>query len=261
VAQFTVARAQHGYAFSTIEQGVYALALWALELGVEGLAQALEVRRALAVANKLAVLKVGQKWPLERPQLQQVVKYLRVKGDDDFVAVRDMALFLVGWCGMFRCSELVSVEEEERRYTESEDGVMLFLRKSKTDQSGQGAFVLLARCDEDEDLCPVKALQRLERLLRRRGQLSGPVFTQSQQSSAALSKSTVGPQLRKVLEWAKMAHWERYAAHSLRRGGATWEVRKGVSLRMVQAMGRWKSDVVREYLSELLGASRMQQRA
>jgi hypothetical protein len=107
VAQFTVARAQHGYAFSTIEQGVYALARWGLDLGIEGLAQTLEVRRALAVANKLAVPKDGQKWPLERPELRQVVQYLREKGDDDFVAVRDAALFLVGWwhVSMLRAGE------------------------------------------------------------------------------------------------------------------------------------------------------------
>jgi integrase len=45
-----------------------------------------------------------------------------------------------------------------------------------------------------------------------------------------------------------MTRWDLYAAHSLRRGGATWAVNHGVSVRQVMAMGRWKSNVVREYL-------------
>ena len=39
-----------------------------------------------------------------------------------------------------------------------------------------------------------------------------------------------------------------YAAHFLRRGGATHAASVGEPLRYIMLMGRWKSDVVREYM-------------
>jgi site-specific recombinase XerD len=80
----------------------------------------------------------------------------------------------------------------------------------------------------------------------------------------ALAKTTVAVRLRKALQAVGVQEWELYAAHSLRRGGATWAVRQGVSWRRVQIMGRWKSDVVREYLyssvTSMWGASAQMQR-
>jgi site-specific recombinase XerC len=66
------------------------------------------VRRALKVAAKLAVPKGKQKLPLDRRDLRRVVYALTGRGSVDFQGVRDRALFLLGWVGMFRSSELVS---------------------------------------------------------------------------------------------------------------------------------------------------------
>jgi hypothetical protein len=61
-----------------------------------------------------------------------------------------------------------------------------------------------------------------------------------------------------------VADWQLYAAHSLRRGGATWAVRQGIPVRQVMVMGRWKSDVIREYLycsvDAVMQASKQMQR-
>jgi hypothetical protein len=99
LAQFVVGRAQHGYARSTIEQGVYAVSRWALDLGVEGLAAELVVRRAMKVAAKLAVPLVEQKLPLDRGDLRKVVSRLQQRGDEDFIGVRDLS-----WWGGPACS-------------------------------------------------------------------------------------------------------------------------------------------------------------
>ena len=64
-----------------------------------------------------------------------------------------------------------------------------------------------------------------------------------------LVTTTVGIRLHKALEVAGVSDWRLYAAHgSLRRGGATHAAKVGLPLRMIQAMGRWKSDAVRVYL-------------
>eukprot|EP00882_Tetradesmus_deserticola_P008231 GHRQ01008676.1.p1 GENE.GHRQ01008676.1~~GHRQ01008676.1.p1 ORF type:complete len:348 (-),score=64.88 GHRQ01008676.1:210-1253(-) len=264
LAQFVVGRAQHGYAVSTIELGVYAVARWVLDAGMEGLASELVVRRALKVAAKLAVPTGKQKLPLDRQDLRLVVAALRERGRQDFVGVRDAALFLLGWTGMFRSSELVGIDWDVVRPIPQRGGVLLYVPYSKTDQAGVGAWVFIACC-EDEEMCPVQALWRLRRLAVKDAQGSpiGPVFTAWEGKQRRLAKTTVGVRLQKALQSVGVQNWDLYAAHSLRRGGATWAVRQGVSVRQIMVMGRWKSDVVREYLyhspTELLGASRQQQ--
>lgn len=263
LAQFVVGRAQHGYAISTIEQGVYAVARWALERGVEGLASQLVVRRALKVAAKLAV-PGGQKLPLDRRDLRAVVAVLRQQGQQHFIAVRDAALFLLGWAGMFRSSELVGIDWDDLRAV-GQRGVLIFVPRSKTDQAGEGAWVFISACDAEEQMCPVRALLRLRQLAPRdvQGEPVGPVFRALPDRPRRLSKGTVGIRLHKWLKQAQVQDFDLYAAHSLRRGGATWAVRSGVPVRQVMVMGRWRSDVVREYLyhspAELLEASRQQQ--
>jgi hypothetical protein len=70
----------------------------------------------------------------------------------------------------------------------------------------------------------------------------------------------VAIRVRKVLEHIGVADWKAYAAHSLRRGGATHAAECGVPLRYIMLMGRWRSDVVRQYMyytpCQVLAASR-----
>eukprot|EP00775_Hariotina_reticulata_P001773 gene1773-biopygen3211 len=244
LAQFVVGRAMNGYALSTIEQGVYAVARWGADLGKEHLSSDFEVRRALKVAAKTAVPKGHQKLPLDRRDLRRVVYHLVGAARDGFVHVRDRALFLLGWAGMFRSSELVGLKWCDVSFTPSA-GALLHISRSKTDQGGRGALVFIAPCTHEVLMCPVAALKRLRGLV---GTSDGPVFTSRAGQPDALAKTTVAIRLRKALQAVGVSDWDLYAAHSLRRGGATWAVRQGVSWRRVQVMGRWKSDVVREYL-------------
>ena len=127
--------------------------------------------------------------------------------------------------------------------------MLIYVPRSKTDQAGEGAWVFIACCEE-EAMCPVQALWRLRRLAVQDacGDPVGPVFTAREGKQQRLRKTTVGVRLRKALEKVGVQDWDLYAAHSLRRGGATWAVQQGVSVRQILVMGRWKSDVVRQYL-------------
>lgn len=264
LAQFVIGRAQHGYALSTIEQGVYAVQRWGADLGIEQLAADAEVKRALKVAAKLAVPSGRQKLPLDRRDLREVVYELASRGQQDYIAVRDRALMLLGWSGMFRSSELVGIEWQHIKFSSS--GVMIYVPHSKTDQAGKGAWVFVSSCREDRLMCPVVALEWLQEFYIQQGERQpvGPIFRGRARVGKGLAKTTVAVRLRKWLQLVGVQGWQLYAAHSLRRGGATWAVRQGVSLRQVQVMGRWKSDVVREYLycstTAMWAASSRQQR-
>jgi site-specific recombinase XerD len=52
------------------------------------------------------------------------------------LGVRDRALLLIGFAGAFRRSELVALEVEDCEFTT--DGLVITLRRSKTDQDGEG---------------------------------------------------------------------------------------------------------------------------
>ena len=83
------------------------------------------VKRLHGVAQKQA-----------KPMLKEdLVTILDVMGDS-VKDVRDRALLLVGWAGAFRRSELVGLDYGDIEH--ARQGVILHLRKSKTDQFGQG---------------------------------------------------------------------------------------------------------------------------
>jgi site-specific recombinase XerD len=74
---------------------------------------------------------------------------------DDVRAVRDRALVLLAFFGAFRRSELVQIRREDLEFTD--EGVSVYLAKSKTDQEGNGRWVAISR--QDNDYCPVDALE------------------------------------------------------------------------------------------------------
>ncbi|WIA15571.1 hypothetical protein OEZ85_002198 [Tetradesmus obliquus] len=219
------------------------------------------VRRAMRVAATHAVTSVNQKRPLSRADLRVLVKHLRSRRD--FIGDRDAAMFLVGWAGMFRSAELMGIEWRDLQVYEeggeAEKGVAIYVPYSKTDQAGEGAWVFVAACEDEKEMCPLRALQRL----RKWGSADGKVFT-AYAGGVGMKKLTVGSRLKHDLRDAGVAEAEQYAAHSLRRGGATHAARQKIALRKIQMMGRWKSDVVRLYLYaapvELMQAATQMQR-
>ena len=56
---------------------------------------------------------------------------------------RDRALLALGFAGAFRRSELCALEAED--LVETPDGLRVLIRRSKTDQEGQGAEVAILR--------------------------------------------------------------------------------------------------------------------
>lgn len=136
-------------------------------------------------------------------------------------AARDKAILLVGFAGAFRRSELVALRMDD--ITPHAHGIELLIRRSKTDQEGEGrtVFVPLAKSDER---CPVKALQSWLELA---GIGVGPLFRPvnrhdkvtsdlalTPQSVALIVKSAVAGS--KGLDAAKLV-----SGHSLRSGFVT----------------------------------------
>lgn len=136
-------------------------------------------------------------------------------------AARDKALILIGFAGAFRRAELVALCVED--ITPHAHGLELLIRRSKTDQEGEGrtVFVPIARAKER---CPVKALQSW---LEAAGIGEGPLFRAINRhdqvvTNVALSPQSVALVLKSAVVTAKGVDAARLVSgHSLRSGFVT----------------------------------------
>ena len=89
---------------------------------------------------------------------------------ETLLGLRDRALILVGFAGAFRRSELAAIDFTHLSFTE--DGLVIDLYRSKTDQEAAGRKVGIP-FGKEETTCPVRALSRW---LAASGISSGAVF-------------------------------------------------------------------------------------
>src|SRR5439155_22610860 len=87
---------------------------------------------------------------------------------DGLKGLRDRALLLLGFAGAFRRSELMALDCED--IEEGEIGMRVMIRRSKTDQEGQGATIGIVR---GSIACPVAAVQAWRNAA---GITTGPLF-------------------------------------------------------------------------------------
>lgn len=95
--------------------------------------QALAVREMLEGIARLRGKRSVQKAPVGLPELERMLVHART---DLIRGIRDRALLLVDFAGAFRRSELVALDIGDLRWTA--EGVLITVRRSKTDQMGEG---------------------------------------------------------------------------------------------------------------------------
>lgn len=163
-------------------------------------------------------------------------------------AFRDSALLLVGFAGAFRRSELASLRIEDLEFVE--DGVTVFLKRSKTDQEGRGSTRGVPYGSHPET-CPVRNLKQWMRIL---GEDEGPLFRSVDRhgniSHEGLSDRSVCDVVKKRARAAGL-DGTRYSGHSLRAGLATAASAAGASQKSIMDQGDWKSvQTVMRYVRE-----------
>ena len=150
------------------------------------------------------------------------IKRLMAGCAQDLAGLRDRALFLVGFAGAFRRSELVAIDVHHLRF--EADSVVIHLPRSKGDQAGKGADVTLPRMrgadSAPSDTCPVRAL---EAWLRRAKIRRGAVF-RGVTAHGTMEERLTGAGVRHILlsraALAKLTVHasERLSPHGLRAG-------------------------------------------
>jgi integrase len=158
---------------------------------------------------------------------------------DTPIGVRDGALLLVGYAGALRRSELVMVDYPDLEFTD--DGLVITLRKSKSDQDVAGQYVGVPYGSHPET-CPVRLLQAW---LKHAEIAEGPVFRPINRHGRILPNRLTNQSVALIVErWAGAAGLDpaRYAGHSLRAGLATEATEGGAPTFSVMAHLRHKDE-------------------
>ena len=146
------------------------------------------------------------------------------------------ALILIGFAGGFRRSELVAVEFEDLDFVN--EGVKIFIKRSKTDQSGEGMTKGIPYFT-NKTYCPVTSLKEWIDFSNIK---TGRIFKISDKNVALTIK-----------KYASLAGLDKskYAGHSLRSGFATSAAELGAEERSIMAMtGHKTTQMVRRYIKE-----------
>ena len=125
-----------------------------------------EVRTTMAGIRRSNGVRQDGKKPLMTEDLRRMIEAL----PEGLKGVRDRALLLLGFAGAFRRSELVSLDVDDLEFTN--EGLVVTLRRSKTDQEGEGRKVGLP-FGSNPATCPVRSLKAW---LEASTVTDGPVF-------------------------------------------------------------------------------------
>ena len=187
-----------------------------------------------------------------RPQ-RQAIPILR---DDLFLilgqmhslrGIRDRALILVGFAAALRRSELVGIDVHDLRFVT--EGVLIYLRRSKTDQAGEGRKIAVPF--GRTSACPVKAVKQWMAVS---SITDGPVF-RGVTKAGVVSQSRLTDQsvslIVKAYANAIGLPADGYSGHSLRAGLVTSAAKAGVSFSKIQQQtGHRSTEMLSRYIRD-----------
>lgn len=161
---------------------------------------------------------------------------------------RDIAILLIGFFGAFRRSELVAIQVSHLSW--EDEGLLIEIPKSKTDQEGTG--IIRALPYGPDAVCPVKALKAwLETEKITKGAVFRPINRWDQVKDNALSPGSINQLLKSLADECNFEFVSKLSSHSFRRGLSTSAARERVDFELIKKQGGWKSDAtVWEYIEE-----------
>jgi len=188
------------------------------------------------------------KKPILISHLKQLINVIDEQKNEDIKKLRDRSIILIGFSGGFRRNEIVSLDYDDLDFVE--EGLKIQIRRSKTDQFGEGSVKALPYFDSSK-YCPVISLKNWIEISKIE---SGPLFRRfvkgSKLSKNRLTDQTVALLIKKYLSLAGIES-KNYSGHSLRSGFATSAAESGAEERSIMAMtGHKSTEMVRRYIKE-----------
>ena len=168
--------------------------------------------------------------------------------DRGLLGIRDRALLLVGFAGGFRRSELASLDVDD--VTETADGLVIRVRRSKTDPEGKGTTVALPY-GSAAATCPVRSYRAW---IAAAAIAAGPAFRAVDRHGRVAKGRLDAGSIARIVKRAAAATGldpSRYAGHSLRAGFATQAFLNGAAEVSIMRQTRHKSlNTLRKYIRD-----------
>ena len=213
----------------------------------------LDSKHPIIVENLMGIRRVkgsiqkGKK-PLLINHLKLIINVINDQKNNEIKKFRDKSVILIGFGGGFRRTELISINHEDLEFVP--EGLKITIRKSKTDQFGEGMIKGLPYF-ANEEYCPVVNLKKWLEISKIN---SGPIFRRFSKgpflTENRLTDQSVVLLIKKYLNLAGIEN-QNFAGHSLRSGFATVAAESGADERSIMAMtGHKTTQMVRRYIKE-----------
>ena len=213
----------------------------------------LDTKHPIIVENLMGIRRVKgsiqkSKKPLLINHLKLIINSINEQKINVIKKLRDKTIILIGFGGGFRRTELISIDYEDLEFVS--EGIKITLRKSKTDQFGEGMIKGLPYFN-DQNYCPVINLKNWLEISNIK---TGPIFRRFSKGSNLTEKRLTDQSVALLIkEYLSLAGIENknFAGHSLRSGFATAAADAGADERSIMAMtGHKTTQMVRRYIKE-----------
>ena len=205
------------------------------------------IENIMGIKRRKGSIQKGKK-PILINNLKQIINVIDQQKKDEIKKIRDRTIILIWFSGGFRRNELVSLDYDDLEFVS--EGVKITLRRSKTDQFGEGSVKALPYFDSSK-YCPVVSLQKWIEISKIDSSSLFRRFTKgSNLSKNRLTDQTVALLIKEYLKLAGIDS-KNYSGHSLRSGFATTAAELGAEERSIMAMtGHKSTEMVRRYIKD-----------
>ena len=205
------------------------------------------IENIMGIKRRKGSSQKGKK-PILISTLKKIINVIDEQDKEEIKKFRDRSIILIGFSGGFRRNEIVTLNHDDLDFVA--EGIKINLRRSKTDQFGEGFTKALPYFDNPQ-YCPVVSLKKWMEVSKIR---SGPVFRRlskgSKLSENRLTDQTVALLIKQYLQLTGIDS-KNYSGHSLRSGFATSAAESGAEERSIMAMtGHKSTEMVRRYIKE-----------
>ncbi len=244
VAAYIADMADRGYKVATIERRLSSISKRHSTSGAPNPAKTEMIHHTMRGIRR----DLGSAQEQKTAIVTDILRTMLTTLDTSRAGLRDRALLLIGFAGAFRRSELVSLTVADLSF--KPQGLVITLRRSKTDQEGEGTQRAIPY-GLSTATCPVRALKAwIDAAELASGPLWRPIDRHGNIGAAALTSHAVA---RLVKRCAAAAGLEpgAFSGHSLRAGLATAAAAAGVSERQIMQQTGHKSErMVRRYIRQ-----------
>ena len=205
------------------------------------------IENIMGIKRRKGSIQIAKK-PILINILKKIINVIDEQKREEIKKARDRSIILIGFSGGFRRNEIVSLDYDDLDFVP--EGLKINLRRSKTDQFGEGFIKALPYFDNSQ-YCPVVSLKKWIQISNI---TSGALFRRFSKglklSENRLTDQTVALLIKEYLKLTGIDS-KNYSGHSLRSGFATSAAESGAEERSIMAMtGHKSTEMVRRYIKE-----------